>query len=211
MKLKKLSIAAALSLGVMTISGLAIADQLSQVCPPPRAAMEQPCPIGAAAPVCPAPQLIPQEPCPAPCPTGAAIPMAPAMPIGAACPVCPTISQGFQHVYSPALMPAPAPTGAAMSCAPIGGCTPDYSAGAHIIERQAFAFPDIGDAGLIIPQGDSILQIGGDREAIAVGSTCPSSLSVIPSQGSTLTLMSKDDPVGITTGAAAPCAPWASS
>ncbi len=207
MNLKKLSVAAALSIGVMTISSIAIADQLGEVCPPPRAVMEKPCPTGAAYPVCPPlQQVIPQQP---------AV-------VGAACPVCPPpqVISNPQQVFSPSLMPAAAPAGCAMAAQPIAGCTPDATAGADILERQAYAFPDIGDAGLVIPKGDGLLQIGGDEEAMAVSSTCPSGLTTYPSYGPVLNLMSKDDPEfsfnsgaiaaypGMT-GAAAPCAPCA--
>lgn len=181
MNLKKLSVAAALSIGVMTISGIAIADQLGAICPPPRA-MEQPCPIGAAAPVCP-------------CPPQQVIPVQPII-TGAACPV--PVSPELREVFNPGLMPAPAapsgPAGAAMSCQPITGCCPDKTAGAQVFERQAYAFPDIGDAGLVIPKGDGLLQIGGDEEALAVSSTCPSGLTAFPSYGPVINLISKDDP-----------------
>jgi len=183
MNFKKLSIAAALSIGVVTISGIAIADQLGEICPPPRAVVQPcPCPTGVAAPVCPQIPMVQQQP----------------MYMGGACPVCPPLAQQ-----------------------PISGYIPDATAGANILERQAYAFPDIGDAGLVIPKGDGLLQIGGDEEAMAVSSTCPSGLTTYPSYGPVLNLMSKDDPefsftsgsiagypgaTGIA-GAAAPCGP----
>lgn len=153
MNLKKLSVAAALSIGIMTVSGIALADQPCPICPPR--------PTGAACPICP-PQVQPAAPC-NPCQT--CVPYQPVAPIG------------FAAV-----------------CQPIVGACPDATAGADVFERMAYAFPDIGDAGLVIPRGDALLQIGGDEEALAVSTTCPSGLTAYPAYGPVLNLMSKDDP-----------------
>jgi len=151
MNLRKLSIAAALSIGVMTIGCVASADQIGGAAPCPPKRMEMPCPM----------------PCPAePCPTGQA------------CPVPQTILipqvQCPQEVYSPICPSAPAgcPTGAAVTGCPITECLPNCAPNAKVIKRQAFAYPDIGSAGFVFPNDNRLVQIGGEAEPLAISSTC---------------------------------------
>lgn len=183
MNLKKLSVAAALSIGIMTIGGFAKADTgaAAPVCPPPRTQM--PCPMP-----CPA------EPCP--CPTGAAVPACPTpvMIPQAACPM---------EVYSPLVTKPKCPGGAAPISEPITGCCPNCAPDAEILKRQAYAFPDIGSSSLVIPKGRGLVQIGGEEETVAANAAgnCGGGLAAVPQCGA-LTLFPKEQ-----TGAAAGLAP----
>jgi len=155
MNFKKLSMAAVLSIGMMTIGYIASADQTGAAapCPPPKK-VAQPCKV-------PAPMA---QPCPAP--TGFAVP----------CPVPQTIlipqAQCPQEVYAPIVPESPTwcPTGAAACACPIGGCLPNMNAGAKVIKRQAFAYPDIGSSGFVFPNDNRIVQIGGEEEPLAISS-----------------------------------------
>ncbi len=170
MNLKKLSAAAALSLGIMTLGGIAQADQVgaaAPVCPPPR--QEMPCPMPC-----------PVEPCP--CPTGAAIPVSPVIIMPqASCP---------QEVYSPVTIPQACPGGAAPICAPIEACLPNCAPNAEIFRRQAYAFPDIGSSSLVMPKGRQLVQIGGDEEPLAVNAA-GNGLAGVPQCGA-LTIYPED-------------------
>ncbi len=164
MNLKKLSVAAALSIGIMTLGGIARADQ-----------------VGAAAPVCPPPRV--QMPCPAPCPVEPC-----PCPTGAAVPILLPQAGLPQEVYSPLLSQPQCPGGAAPVCEPITGVIPNCAPNAKIIKRQAYAFPDIGSSSVVIPKGSQMVQIGGDEEAVAVNSTNCAGISAVPQAGA-LTLM----------------------
>lgn len=180
MNLKKLSVAAALSIGIMTIGGIAKADQTGAacpVCPPQRAEMP-----------CPAP--CPVEPCP--CPTGAAAPAAPIIMVPqASCP---------QEVFSPVTMSPSCPGGAAPISCPIQTVLPNCAPNAEIIKRQAYAFPNIGSSSVVIPKGRGLLQIGGEKETIAANAGTSAGLSAMPNCGA-LTLIPKEQ----TGGAAGLC------
>ncbi len=163
MNLKKLSVAAALSIGIMTISGFAQADQLgaaAPVCPPPRA--EMPCPMPC-----------PVEPCP--CPTGAAVPVAPIIMVPqAGCP---------REVFCPVTVSPSCPGGAAPVSCPIEACLPNCAPNAQVIKRQAYAFPDIGGSSVVIPKGSQLMQIGGQEEVIATNASTASGLAAVPDCG----------------------------
>ena len=156
MNFKKLSMAAVLSIGMMTNRlTLQVLNKQALRAPCHRLKkVAQPCKV-------PAPMA---QPCPAP--TGIAVP----------CPVPQTIlipqAQCPQEVYAPIVPESPTwcPTGAAACACPIGGCLPNMNAGAKVIKRQAFAYPDIGSSGFVFPNDNRIVQIGGEEEPLAISS-----------------------------------------
>ncbi|HSA06979.1 MAG TPA: S-layer homology domain-containing protein [Candidatus Gastranaerophilales bacterium] len=175
MNLRKLSIAATLSIGIMTFGGIAKADQTGAACPicPPQKRIVKPAPV-------PTQEFLPEPSavCPEPCPptTGMACPV-PVVPI--AIPQTTTLNE----VFSP-LVAAPAcPNGAVMSQAPIGGYLPNCAPNAKVVKRQAFAFPDIGSASVVIPMGERLVQIGGEEEALAINGASPCGIALVPQGG----------------------------
>ena len=177
MNLKKLSLATALSIGIMTISGIAKAD------------------TGAAAPLCPPPQIQCPQPCVPACPTGAACPAQTQILIPqSACP---------QEIYAPVCPTPECPEQALMSNCPIQTCLPNCAPNAKVIKRQVYAFPDIGGSSVVIPKGNQMVQIGGEEEAIAVNAAQASGgLAGMSNYGGALTLFPKNQ-----TGAASPLSP----
>ncbi len=183
MNFKKLSVATALSIGMMTIGGMAKADTgaACPICPPPQVQCPQPC-----APVCD------------PCATGAACPVQTQI-------LVPQAAQPME-ILSP-VCPSPACDSAAvMSSNPIQTCLPNCAPNAKVIRRQAYAFPDIGSSNVIIPKGDQVVQIGGQEEGLAVNANpgC-GRLSGVPSYCSALSVIPKDNKKSL--GAAAPICP----
>ena len=184
MNFKKLSVAAALSIGMMTLGSVAQADQAG------------PIPTGAACPVSPPARMA--EPCPAPYPA----------PTDAACPVpviIPPAVTSSQEVYSP-LCASPAspqcPDGAVLSDQPIAAALPNYAPNAKVIKRQAYAFPSIGSSVIVYPSGDKMVQIGGEEENIAVNAY-GNGLIGVPQNGA-LTLMPKQQ-IGVANSIAPVC------
>jgi len=164
MNLKKLSVAAALSVGIMTLGGLAQADQTgaaAPVCPPPK--KEMPCPM-------------PVDPCP--CPTGAAVPVCPQVCV----PQVNRVVEVFSPMAQSVAMPE-CPGGAAPVNEPIATCLPNCAPCPEIINRQAYEYPDIGGSSLVFPKGNDIVQIGGDDEALAVNSGCIPGTACVPGCG----------------------------
>ena len=156
MNFKKLSLAAALSIGILTVNGIANAA----------------CPV--------AQQLIPIQP---------AVPIVQtAVPVQL-CPRC--------HV-NPCTCQAVVPQYNACD-AQISAALPNTHPHAKTFERQAFAFPSLGNSSIVMPKGSELIQIGGHQEAIALNDTYPSGLVAAPEYGGALTLFPKN-----VTGAAAP-------
>lgn len=98
--------------------------------------------------------------------------------------------------------PAPCAPKAVSAC-PIEGTCPNCAPDAKVIRRQAYAFPSIGGSSVVYPRGESIVQIGGEEEPIAVGTATASGLTAMSQYGGALTLM----PNGSIGGGASPLYP----
>lgn len=197
MNFKKLSLAAAISISMITAAGIAQSAQAG-TCPQTGMQQQGTCPIKPRTqtqfqmlkrtpnpcPVCPSAP----EPCPVcppqqePCPTGGAspcpiCPTEPQCPPQNPCPVCPEEPQCPPKVTCPVCPPAcpeepvcPEETGAAVSLDnPVCATCPNVNPDAEYTHKQVYAYPSISSSSVVVPSTAKVVQIGGEAQDIAVG------------------------------------------